>query len=92
MVKGLLTLIVVLVLAAGWSTAAEAHEPCGCRAAFVAPTCHASASCARSPFRITRLRTITISSSSTSSEQTSPVIGYGWLRRPIRQASPCGMY
>ena len=83
---------VILGLAAGWHAAAEAHEPCAGRAAYVAPTCYAATPCARSPFRITRLRTIAINASQSSPEPSAPRMISRRFRRPIRQANPCGIY
>ena len=91
MIKRFLILSVV-GLAAGWHAAAEAHERCGYRTAYVTPTCYAATPCTRSSFRITRLRTITISSTSSSPGHTSPVISYSQLRCPIRYTSQCGIY
>ena len=83
---------VIVGLVAALGAAAEAQEWCGCRAASVAPACYASAPCMRSPFRITRLRTMTISSTSSPPEPTAPTMSYGYLHRSVRQAVSCGMH
>ena len=88
--RALLFSVFVWLLAA---TPASAHEPCGCRS-YPAPTYQSFPSAclaSQSPFRLTRLRTVSISrASSLLVEQTAPS-RYSRLRRPIDHAS-CRVY
>ena len=86
--RGLILGIVAGLMAAA---AATAEARCGCSAAYVVPSCRAIASsCARSPFRIIRLRAITISSASSSLEPAAPIMSYGRRRSAVRPLTSCG--
>ena len=79
-----------------WLLAASpalAHEPCGCRS-YPTPTYQSFPSAclaSQSPFRLTRLRTIQISSASSLPQESPSTAHYGQIRRPIDHAS-CRVY